>query len=69
MADYIKELDTILQSTGRKVLENAGGISLEKAKEKAKIEYKKYKAKNLSEVEKDYLAAIKGVQKKIKSRK
>lgn len=69
MADFITELDTILSSTGRKVLENAGKISQAQAKEKAKIEYKKYKAKNLSEVEKDYLAAIKGVSKKIKSRK
>jgi len=69
MADFITELDTILSSTGRKVLENAGKISQAQAKEKAKIEYKKYKAKNLSEVEKDYLAAIKSVSKKIKSRK
>lgn len=67
MADYIKELDTILQSTGRKVLGNAGEISHAKATEKAKIEYKKYKAKNLSEVEKDYLEAIKSVAKKVKS--
>jgi len=65
MADYIRELDNILQSTGRKLLSNAGTISHEKATEKAALEYRKYKAKTLSEVEKAYLDAIKTVQKKI----
>lgn len=64
MADYIRELDKILQSTGRKLLTDAGAISHEKALEKAKQEYRKYKAKNLSEVEKAYLNAIKNIQKK-----
>lgn len=35
MADYVTELDNILASAGRKVLENAGKISNTKAKEKA----------------------------------
>jgi hypothetical protein len=65
MADYIRELDNILQSTGRKLLSDAGKISHEKAAEKAALEYRQYKAKNLSEVEKAYLEAIKTVQKKI----
>ena len=65
MADYIRELDNILQSTGRELLSDAGAISHEKAAEKAALEYRKYKAKNLSEVEKAYLDAIKTVQKKI----
>jgi len=68
MADYIRELDNILQSTGRKLLSDAGKISHEKAAEKAALEYRKYKAKNLSEVEKAYLDAIKGVQKKIEKK-
>ncbi|UNU72555.1 virulence RhuM family protein [Moraxella nasovis] len=58
MADYVNELDRILQSTGRKVLDNAGTISRNQAIEKAKSEYKKYKAKTLSEVEKSYLQTI-----------
>ncbi len=66
MADYIRELDTILASTGRKVLDNAGKISHTKAIEKAAIEYKKYKAKTLSAVEKDYLKTISALEKKAK---
>jgi hypothetical protein len=68
MADYIRELDNILQSTGRKLLSDAGKISHEKATEKASLEYRKYKAKNLSEVEKAYLDAIKTVQKKVEKK-
>lgn len=58
MADYVRELDSILSSTGRKLLENAGSISSTKAKEKAKVELRKYKALNLDKVEKDYLETI-----------
>jgi len=58
MADYIRELDNILNSTGRKVLNNAGSISNAAMKEKAALEYKKYKAKNLSNVESEYLKTI-----------
>ena len=69
MAHYIRELDNILQSTGRKLLNVAGRISHEKATEKATMEYRKYKAKKLSEVEKVYLESIKVIEKKIKKRK
>jgi len=58
-------LDNILKSTGRKLLNDAGKISHEKATKKATLEYRKYKAKNLSEVEKDYLEAIKSIEKKV----
>ena len=68
MADHIRELDNILQATGRKLLSDAGRISHEKATEKAALEYRKYKAKNLSEVEKAYLDTIKTVQKKIEGK-
>ena len=68
MADYIRELDNILQSTGRKLLSDAGKISHEEATEKAALEYRQYKAKNLSEVEKAYLDAIKTVQKKVEKK-
>lgn len=66
MADYIRELDIILASTGRKVLDNAGKISHTEAIEKAAIEYKKYKAQTLSAVEKDYLKTISALEKKAK---
>ncbi|MFA5830011.1 MAG: virulence RhuM family protein [Candidatus Gracilibacteria bacterium] len=68
MADYIRELDNILKSAGRKLLSDAGKIGHEKATEKATLEYRKYKAKNLSEVEKDYLEAIKAVEKKVEKK-
>lgn len=58
MADYVRELDSILSSTGRKLLENASSISSTKAKEKAKVELRKYEALNLDKVEKDYLETI-----------
>ncbi|MBN1585359.1 virulence RhuM family protein [Candidatus Uhrbacteria bacterium] len=66
MADYIRELDAILRSTGRKLLDGAGKVSKEKAEEKAKTEYGKYKAKTLSEVEKSYLESLKQIEKKMK---
>ena len=66
MADHLRELDTILSSTGRKLLDNAGKISTKQAKEKALAEYRKYKAKNLSSVEEDYLDNIKETAKRLK---
>jgi hypothetical protein len=67
MADYIQELDNILSSTGRKVLDGAGTISHNQAHDKAITEYKKYKAKNLSAVEKAYLKTL--AQLEIKAKK
>ena len=66
MSDYITELDNILCSTGRKVLDDAGTISHNQAHDKAVEEYKKYKAKTLSSVEKEYLNVIGNLEKKAK---
>lgn len=66
MEDYVRELDNILTSTGRKVLDNAGKISHAQAEKKAKQEYQKYKAKTLSTVEKDYLKTIAELEKTAK---
>lgn len=66
MADYIRELDNILASAGRKVLDGAGKISHNQAHEKAIAEFKKYKAKTLSAVEKEYLKTISQLEKKAK---
>ncbi len=68
MADHLRELDTILSSTGRKLLDNSGKISTKQAKEKVLAEYRKYKAKNLSGVEEDYLENIKETAKKLKGK-
>ncbi|QYS89130.1 RhuM family protein [Flavobacterium davisii] len=66
MVDYIRELDNILSSTGRKVLDSAGTISHNQAHDKAVQEYKKYKAKTLSSVEKDYLKTLAALEKTAK---
>lgn len=66
MVDYVRELDNILVSTKRKVLDNSGKISHSQAQEKAMLEYKKYKVKTLSPVENDYLKTIAELEKKAK---
>ena len=66
MADYIRDLDNILSSTRRKLLTNAGTIALAQAENKAKVEYKKYKAKTLEQVEEEYLKTINALENKAK---
>ena len=65
MDDYIKQLDTILSSTGEKLLDGAGEISHNKAIKKAKDEYKKYQVKTISPVEREYLKTLKVISNKI----
>jgi hypothetical protein len=65
MADYIKQLDNILSASGEKLLFDAGSVSHQQAIEKAKDEFRKYRLKTLSPVEKAYLESIKAVQKKM----
>lgn len=67
MADYVRELDSILASTGRKVLDNAGSISHAQAQNKAKAELQKYKARTLTPVEKYYLNTISMLEKQAKT--
>lgn len=62
MADWAKHLDRILTSTGEQLLIGSGTISHETAMEKAETEYRKYKAKTLSNVERDYLESIKQLE-------
>ena len=64
MSDYIRELDNIMSYTGRKVLDGAGTISHIQAHDKAVEEYKKFNAKTLSSVEKEYLNVIGNLEKK-----
>ncbi|SPX81048.1 virulence RhuM family protein [Moraxella ovis] len=66
MQDYIDGLDRLLNATGREVLQGAGNISHAQAETKAKSEYKKYKAKTLSDVEKSYLEVINHLNKTTK---
>lgn len=66
MSDYVSQLDSILQSGGRKLLSNPGTISHEKAITKAKEEYRKYQEGTLSPVEKEYMETIKIADKDAK---
>ena len=66
MRDYIAQLDAVLTSSGRELLQNAGPISHKDAMEKAKAEYRKYQEKTLSPVEEAYLETIKGLEKTAK---
>ena len=58
MQDWARHLDGILTSTGEQLLVGNGSISHTQAMEKAENEYKRYKARTLSDVEKDYLESI-----------
>ena len=66
MEDWSKHLDNILTSTGEELLIGSGSISHKQAMDKAHDEYVKYKARTLSDVEKDYLNSIKTLDEKVK---
>ena len=68
MSDYVEQLDKILSSTGKGILENAGSVSHKQAVEKAESEYQKFIQKNLSPVEKEYLEVIKNLEKTAKEK-
>ena len=66
MMDYVKQLDTILQSTGRPMLKGSGSISHQAAMDKALEEYRKYQVKALAPVEEAYLESINALGKLVK---
>ena len=68
MKDYIAQLDAVLTSGGRELLQNAGTISHKNAMEKARSEYRKYQEQTLSPVEEAYLETIKGLEKTAKKK-
>lgn len=65
MHDYRVLLDDILKAGHRPVLEDAGSVSADQAREKAIAEYRKYQVRELSQVERDYLNALEQETKKI----
>ena len=67
MADYIRQLDSILSSGGRELLTDAGSVSHAAAIEKAHSEYRKYQQKTLSPVEEAYLKSIKAAEKEVET--
>ena len=69
MSDYVEQLDAILVSGNRKLLNGSGTISHVQAMEKARKEYQKYQVQTLSPVEESYLQTIKEIEKKVKEKK
>ena len=68
MKDWADHLDRILTMSGEQLLLGNGSISHKQAVDKATDEYRKYKAKTLSEVETDYLNTIKMLEQKSKKK-
>lgn len=64
MKDWAEYLDRILTMTGEQLLQGNGSISHKQAVNKATDEYKKYKARTISDVEEDYLNSIKMLEQK-----
>ncbi|MBQ6961666.1 MAG: virulence RhuM family protein [Clostridia bacterium] len=68
MRDYIAQLDAVLSSGGRKLLDGAGNVSHQQAMKKAQTEYRKYQAQTLSPVEEAYLETVKSLEKSAKKK-
>lgn len=69
MKDWIQKLDDFLKLSGKELLTHAGKISAEIAKQKADMEYDKFKAKTANEltpVEIHFLENFEKEQKKLK---
>ena len=66
MSDYIRQLDSVLTSGNRPLLEGAGSVSHAQALEKANAEYRKYQSNTLSPVEEAYLETVKETAKLVK---
>jgi hypothetical protein len=66
MSDYVEQLDSILSSGNRKLLNSSGTVSHTQAIEKAKSEYRKYQQSTITPVEQAYLDTIKEAQKNAK---
>ena len=64
MRDWAEHLDRILTMSGEQLLRGNGSISHKQAVDKATAEYRKYKERTLSEVERDYLDSIKILEQK-----
>ena len=68
MEDYVKQLDSILSSTGEALLNGPGNVSHQQAMDKAREEYRKFQVRELSPVERAYLDTIKSINAKTKNK-
>ena len=66
MNDWAAYLDRILTMSGEQLLQGSGSVSHEEAMEHATMEYRKYKQRTLSDVERDYLFSIKSIENSVK---
>ena len=66
MNDWAAYLDRILTMSGEQLLQGAGSVSHEDAMEHATTEYRKYKQRTISDVERDYLFSIKSIEDSVK---
>ncbi len=66
MNDWAAYLDRILTMSGEQLLQGSGSVSHEEAMEHATTEYRKYKQRTISDVERDYLFSIKSIEGSIK---
>ena len=66
MNDWAAYLDRILTMSGEQLLQGSGSVSHEEAMEHATTEYRKYKQRTLSDVERDYLFSIKSIEDSVK---
>ena len=66
MNDWAAYLDRILTMSGEQLLEGAGSVTHEKAMGHVTTEYRKYKQRTISDVERDYLNSIKSIEDSIK---
>ena len=62
MNDWAAYLDRILTMSGEQLLQGSGSVSHEEAMEHATTEYRKYKQRTISDVERDYLFSIKRIE-------
>ena len=69
MQDWAEHLDRILTMSGEQLLIGNVSFSHKQAVDKATNEYRKYKAKTLSDVENDYFNSIKMLEQKIGQKK
>lgn len=68
MDDYVRQLDTILSSTGEALLNGPGSVSHQQAMDKAREEYRKFQVRELSPVERAYIDTIKALNTKTKNK-
>ena len=66
MNDWAAYLDRILTMSGEQLLQDSGSVSHEEAMEHATTEYRKYKQRTISDVERDYLFSIKSIEDSVK---